>query len=166
MRKQMLAALAVCAVLASGCATLKGQFSTKDRVHGAADVANDTVFTSLSTLQDAEMFAFKQGLIPVGEYTPKTDTAAEVCTGHRCFNAKLLVALEAGRALNKSMMTWQPGTPMPDSVRTVMGTVSNLSEAVLATLPDSPTKSKLLLYSGAVQTAVLDVITKVASGGK
>lgn len=155
----------LCAVMAmSGCAMLKKHVdAAANAPHGYADLVNNDIAQSLSALQDLEMQAFKQGFVPVGEYVPATDTTKEKCSGHRCFNAKLLVALEAGRSLNKTLMTWQVGTPMPKSVQTITSTVSMLMQTVIAALPDSPTKTQLLLYSGAAQDAVIAFFNNLAA---
>jgi hypothetical protein len=128
--------------LAASCA--------KANPHTVADATNQAIASALFALDDYERAEFTAGRISPA--------------AHRDFSVKLLPALKTGRALNQILSVWQPGTPLPSDVVTLVSTAGTLSQIVLTALPDGPTKTQLLLYTNALQSAVNAFLLALAGG--
>jgi hypothetical protein len=139
--------LPILLLVLGACATSGGP-----RSHGGVDVFNDAVYTALANLQDQEATDYAIGNVPVDV--------------HRQFNAALLPGLKAGRALNAAIATWQPGTPLPSDVRTLVQAIGETTRLVASALPDTnPAKAHLLVYTNAVQAAILAFLDSLATSG-
>jgi uncharacterized lipoprotein YmbA len=120
-------------------------------------VASQTVGYSLFALQDAEEAA----------YLARRCTGATTATcispeKHQAFNAKLVVALELGKAFNQAVRTWDHSGPLPEQLAQLKAAVFALVTELSAGYPQD-VQVQLLATLTATYDAILAVLAAAAS---
>lgn len=100
-----------------------------------AVVVDTGLYTAIAAVDDVEMSLSTSGAI----------TPAQ----HKALNPKILAMLKTGQAANRAIQVWPQGTPAPKELAAAVVELGKVADAVVATLPDGATKSKL-------QTAVMN----------
>lgn len=81
----------------------------------------------------------------------------------RAFNRALLPAVEAGRQFNAVLAAWQPSTPLPPQVHTLIQAIATALLQVTADFPDGTTKTQILAKVSRAQTIILQVVDMILS---
>jgi len=119
-------------------------------------VASQTVGSSLFALQDAEEAAYATrrctAAVTTNCISPET---------HQAFNAKLVVALELGKAFNQAVRTWDHSGPLPEQLAQLKAAVFALVTELSAGYPQD-VQVQLLATLTATYDAILAVLAAAA----
>lgn len=135
--------LLVAALASSAAACASSRLLTAD-TRARAAVVSATLHASLAAVQDAEAAAFAGGAL-----------AADV---HQRFNARLVEALEAGRAFNAAVSAWPTSGPAPANLLTIAERVGALTREVLEILPASWLRDAVLAHVTRAQAATAELV--------
>jgi hypothetical protein len=149
MNRQLNVILAVVSTLALFGAACAGSLRHK------AIAADSAVYTSLTAIQvTADQLCANKSTAPA----PIACTGV-ISTAQRIEIAKyLLPALQAGKDLNSVIKVWQPGTPAPAEIATIIGKIKQLVDNVLANWPNADAKAQLQGKVLEAQSAVLKLL--------
>lgn len=94
-----------------------------------AVVVDTGLYTAIAAVDDVEMSLSTSGAISPAQ--------------HAALNPKILAMLKAGQSANRAIQVWPQGTPAPRELAAAVVELGKVADAVVATLPDGATKSKL-----------------------
>ncbi len=133
--KLLVALLVPILLLAGACASAPRHQAT---------VASGTVYAALAAVQDTEATLHTGGQI--------TDAQ------HKAFAAKMVVALESGRAFNAAVSAWPHGTEVPVTLKAKVDAVFTSANAAAAVLPLGPARDAVFAKVLVVAKAIADVL--------
>ena len=77
----------------------------------------------------------------------------------RAFNQKLVPIKDTGSTFNQLLLTWTPGAPMPQQLRTFISQLGSLVPVLANDFPEGTTKTRILTDFNKAQQFVLQAIS-------
>lgn len=124
--------------------TLVGCGAARSKPRHIAVEAESALLAAMQATVATEKALFDSGRIPLGVYEPATATTPEVCSGHKCYNAKFNVVATYGLHINRVLAAWPADKPTPTELANIVQATSTVVRDIVSTMPQSDAKDQIL----------------------
>jgi hypothetical protein len=119
-----------------------------------AVAADRSIFEVLNDIHSGEQMALC-GLSSCAGSSKVETVPGWTLAKSQAFNQKLLPAVDAGRQFNSVLATWQPGTPTPPQIVTLINSLGQSLTAIVADFPAGSTRTTIVQDIQIAQSAAL-----------